>query len=85
MKPSNSGSYSRDRFVAIPHLSADLGYQLTNSLKTYVGYDLVYWEKVVRAGQQIATTLDAPARPQLSWNESTFWAQGLRAGAEFRY
>jgi hypothetical protein len=61
-----------------------------------VGYDLLYWTAVVRAADQIAVepTTGYPygtvlgnysTLPAFSWNESHYFAEGLRLGGELRF
>jgi hypothetical protein len=95
---SNSGSFSRDRFAVIPEVGVKLGYQLTDSLRAFVGYDFLYISNVVRPGDQIDRVLDVnqiplvggaapppPARPLVPFRTTDFWAQGLSVGLELRY
>lgn len=97
--PSNMGSYRRDRFALVPELRADLGFRLTDALRLYVGYTFLAWTHVARPGDQIDRAenisqippplgpgaLTGPARPALTFKDTTFWAQGLDFGAEFQY
>jgi hypothetical protein len=92
---SNSGNYIRDDFAVIPQLSVELGYQWTCHWRTYVGYSLIYWGDVVRSANQIDLNLDPrnfpPATssglpfPAYSGATSSFWAQGMNVGLEFRF
>jgi hypothetical protein len=96
---SNIGSFHRDRFSVVPEVDLKVGYQLTDHVKVFAGYDFLYWSSVVRPGQQIDRTIDetlipnfnsgaTPAgqnRPMVLFRESDFWAQGLTLGLEFRY
>lgn len=94
---TNIGGYSRDEFTMIPELGTTLAIRVTNRLHATVGYSVVYFPNVVRAGDQIDTDLnpdllapedvpfDGPLRPQFSFVESDFWAHGLNIGGEFRF
>ena len=98
---SNIGDRSRTIFDYIPHLAAELGYQVEPHLRLYGGYDIVYWPQVVRAAEQIDFTVDPgnipaiavnptpPAstsnHPAFQYQEAGYWAQGLHVGAELRY
>jgi len=88
--------FSRNRFSAIPELTLTGGYQITDHVKVTVGYDLLYWSGVVRAAGQInvdpvtglpyGTQVGIPSTaPAFTWNESHYFAQGLRLGGELRY
>ena len=45
---TNIGRYEKDRFTAIPQIGLELGYCLTDSVRLYTGYNLIYWPSVVR-------------------------------------
>ena len=89
------GVFTRDEFTLIPQLGLELGYQLNCNWRAYIGYDLLYWGSVVRGGDQIDLNLDPrnipPAQagalpfPQFPGRTSSFWAQGLNLGTEFRF
>jgi hypothetical protein len=92
--PSNSGSFSRDKFTVIPEVGIDLGFHLTERIRASVGYNFLYWSDVVRAGEQIdrgvdtrqwAPPIGAGDRPAFQFNSSSYWAQGLTFGLEFRF
>ncbi|MCC6417939.1 MAG: BBP7 family outer membrane beta-barrel protein [Gemmataceae bacterium] len=95
---SNSGSFSRDRFAVVPEVGLKVGFQLTDSLRAWVGYDFLYVSSVVRPGDQIDRVIDVnqipivggpapapPARPLVPFRATDFWAQGLNLGVEWRY
>ena len=42
--PSNIGVHSRDVFSVVPEVGLTVGYQLTDHLKTFVGYNFLYWK-----------------------------------------
>lgn len=93
--PSNIGTHSRDVFTVIPNLGLNVGYQFTNHLRAYVGYNYIYWSSVARAGNQIDHVVNTnqlppavpggPSRPAFQFNGTDFWAQGVNFGLEFRY
>ena len=94
--PSNIGQYEDDEFVEIPELSLTLGYQLAPQVRFLVGYTIIYWNNVVRPGEQIdlnvnpdlmppalsTTGLSAPA---FVMNDTAFWAQGINLGLDWRW
>lgn len=95
---SNIGSFQRDQFTMVPELGLTLGIRLTDWLDATVGYSVLYFPSVVRAGDQISTDLDSnqfppPADPAVSDNlrprfdfiETDYWAHGLNLGAELRF
>jgi hypothetical protein len=93
---SNIGRYSRNKFAFVPELSAALGYALSPRLRCTVGYTFLYWNKVVRAGDQIdlnvnpnllPPVVDPPGQlsPAFAFHQTDFWAQGLNLGLDFSW
>ena len=92
---SNIGRFSRDMFGVVPEVGLNIGYQLTDHCRCYLGYNIIYWSNVVRPGNQIDPVVNTaqlppaqpggPARPAFSFRGSDFWAQGINVGLEFRY
>jgi hypothetical protein len=93
---SNIGHYSRDVFTVVPEVGLNLGYQLTDHLRLFVGYNFLYWSSVVRPGNTVqrainpnllpgSTVMGGPDRPAFAFRGSDFWAQGVSFGLEFRY
>jgi hypothetical protein len=97
--PSNSGRFTRDRFAVIPEVGVNVGYQVTDWWRVFVGYNFLYWSSVARPGQQIDRVLNTAqipnfgstaastglARPAATVPDGDFWAQGITFGMEFRY
>jgi hypothetical protein len=97
--PTNSGHFSRDQFAVVPEVGINVGYQVTQHLRAFVGYSFLYWSNVVRPGDQIdrgvnltqvpgsatASHLIGPARPAPVLRDTDFWAQGISFGVAFRY
>jgi hypothetical protein len=93
-QPTNMGAFRRDRFTVVPELSLNVGYQLTEGLRVYAGYNFLYWSAVARPGEQIDRVVNqpqvpglpvVPARPAFVFRGSDFWAHGANVGLEFRY
>ncbi len=96
---SNSGRFSRDRFGVVPELGFNFGVHVTDRLRLFAGYTLLYWSDVVRSGDQIDRVLDVTqvpnfpvaavptgqGRPAVSFRDTDFWAHGVNFGLEFRY
>ena len=92
---TNSGVHVLDQFAVIPQFGAEIGYQLTCHVRTFVGYNIIYWGSVMRAGDQIDLNMDqrnwAPVQPdglpypQSLGRQTNFWAQGVNVGAEVRF
>ncbi len=86
---SNIGQYNRNRFGLLPEAGFDVGMRLTDHVRIYGGYSILFLMNSLRPGDQIDPTLNPTgaggAGPLFQWNESTFWAQGLKGGLEVRY
>ena len=96
---SNSGDYTRNVFAVVPEVGVNVGYQVTDHLRAFAGYTFLYWSSVVRPGDQIDLGLSGtqiptdsrynptagPARPAVLLRDTSFWAQGINVGIEFRY
>jgi len=97
-QPTNISRTYRDEFGVIPELVVKAGVDVCNNVRVYVGYDLLYWNQVVRPGSQVDLnlnltqspnfgpgTLSGPARPEPLFNRTDFWANGVTFGMEVRY
>jgi hypothetical protein len=93
--PNNSGVFHHDQVVVIPDLQLNVGYQITQGIRGYVGYNFIYISNVVRPGDQVSTQTDSlatgpkatsafPASP-VPLGTTDFWAHGLSVGLELRY
>lgn len=97
---SNIGNFSQRRFGVVPEVGIKVGYQVTDSLRAYVGYDFIYWNSVLRAGDQIDRRVNpflvpgliippqpvtGPILPRVPFKTSDYWAQGFNFGLEWRY
>ena len=93
--PTNIGRYSRDSFAIVPELGLKVGYNFTDRLRGFVGYDVLYASNVVRPGDQVDTFVNssflppgpgvgAPL-PRFQFRQTDFWAQGVSFGLEWRY
>ena len=97
--PTNIGSYSRDQFSVVPEIGINVGRQVTDHLRLFAGYTLLYWSGVVRPGDQIdfgvnPTQLPTPtgpgtlvgeARPAFAFRNTDLWAQGVNLGLELNW
>lgn len=97
--PFNSGTHRQTAFSIVPEVGVNVGYQLTDHLRIYVGYNLLVWTNVTRPGNVIDRTVNprylpfyaepdartGPRRPSFEFRDSTFWAQGVIAGLEWRF
>jgi hypothetical protein len=95
--PSNIGHYTRDRFTVVPEVGFNVGYQITEHVRAYVGYTFLYWSNVVRPSDGVdrninptfvQTSLVPPTglpKPVFTFHDSSIWAQGVNLGLEFRF
>ena len=60
---TNIGSTRKNRFSFVPEVGANLGYQITDNIRLFGGYNFLYWSNVVRPGDQIDRTLDVTKIP----------------------
>jgi len=92
---SNIGRYTHEAFSVVPQIGLNIGYQFTNHIRGFVGYNFLYWSSVVRPGNQIDPVVNpnlippaiggGPQRPAFNFNGSDFWAQGITFGLDFRW
>jgi hypothetical protein len=97
--PTNSGHFTRDQLTFVPEVGINVGYQVTEQLRAFVGYSFLYWSSVDRPGDQIDRAVNpsqlpsaggtpmlvGAARPAPVLRDTDFWAQGINFGLEFRY
>ncbi len=98
--PSNIGRYSHSTFSVVPEVGLNLGYAITPRIKATFGYTFMYWNNVARPGEQIDRNVNPSTmptnqafgnglgggnRPSFNFQESTYWAQGLNLGLEFKF
>jgi len=100
-QPTNMGTQSRGQFAFVPELDLNFGVRLRPWASIIVGYSFLYVSSVARPGNQIdrvinstqssaisgnfPASLSGLARPDLSIQSTSFWAQGLNFGLEFRF
>jgi Putative beta barrel porin-7 (BBP7) len=97
-QPSNIGRYTANQFGVIPSVELKLSYRFFRNWRAYIGYDFMYWNQVVRPGNQIdrnvnltqspflgSGMLSGSASPSPLFSRSDFWAQGMTFGLEFRF
>ncbi|TFV45280.1 BBP7 family outer membrane beta-barrel protein [Bradyrhizobium niftali] len=92
---SNSGHFSQTKFAVIPELSLKAGYQIAPAWRLTVGYDVLYWTGVQRAGGLIDTNINpslvppgppaGPTRPLPVMNTTNLLAQGFSFGVRYNY
>lgn len=86
-QPSNSGTISRNRFAAIPELTANWVYKLGRA-NLSVGYSAVYWSDAALAGDQMNPLIDptqTAARPPRQIVSDSYFVHGLNFGLAWQY
>jgi hypothetical protein len=97
---SNIGEHAHDGFTMVSEAELTLSYRCTRRFRIFGGYNVLYDTNVVRPGDQIdrrvnpvlvptntlfgGPNLGTPL-PAFGRNTTTFWAQGLTVGLEWRY
>lgn len=91
---TNLGRHSRNLLTFVPQLGASVGYQCCECCTLQVGYDFLYWSRVVRPGDQIDLQVNptafggaptGPARPTGLLDTTDFWAQGVTFSLLFSF
>jgi hypothetical protein len=92
---SNIGGQTQNQFAVIPEGQIKISYPIRSNVLAFVGYDFLYWNHVVRPGDQIdrnvnptqtlGGALTGPAAPLPQFNRSDFWAQGITFGVRIQY
>jgi hypothetical protein len=100
-QPSNIGRTTSSEFGVIPSVDLKLGCQLTNHIGVFVGFTFLYWNQVVRPGDQMDHSVNVtqnaildpngvgkligPAQPTPFFNRTDFWATGVNFGLTFDF
>jgi len=96
---SNTGRFSQNKYCYVPELTVKLGYQMTQRISSYVGYNFLYISDLLRPAEQIdpvvnptlvptSPTFGIPfgdLRPLPQFHETSFWVQGITFGLTIRY
>ena len=96
---ANLGDFSRSQFSVVTEVGLKVGVQITQRLRTNFGYQFLYWDNVVRPGEQIDRNIDprqvpsnlafipgfVGTQPQLLFASTDFWLQGLTLGLTFEF
>lgn len=96
--PGNLGTFSSSKFAVVPEITLTVGYQVTEHLRAFAGYNFLYWSSVIRPAEQIDRNIDINRIPNFEragavngvfprplFDQNDFWAQGLTLGAEYRW
>ncbi len=97
---SNIGHYSRNQFSVVPEVDFNVGYQVTDHLRFFVGYTFLFWSGVERPADAIDLQVNStrvptapffgvapsgPPAPLFSFRSSDFWAQGINVGFQLQF
>ncbi|MCS7047061.1 MAG: BBP7 family outer membrane beta-barrel protein [Gemmataceae bacterium] len=98
---TNIGRYERDDFAFLPEFGIKLGFDITDHLRIYAGYNALYLSSVVRAADQIDRRVNIdyipdvlnprpvrgpqPMTPAVLLRRADFWAQGAQFGLEYHW
>jgi hypothetical protein len=97
--PSNIGVYARPVLGFVPEGGLTVGVKVTPHLKLTVGYSFLFWNSVLRPGNQIDRgvnsnlvptdalfgTLAGPPRPAFHFSDENFWVQTLTFGLDLHF
>jgi hypothetical protein len=94
---SNSGTFHRDQFTAVPEAGANLGWNITSQWRVHVGYSILFLNDIARGADQVSLLLNPNlfppprtvarglAAPFFSFTRADTWVQTVNLGMEFRY
>lgn len=92
---SNMGPHTRGMVSFVEEVGVNVGYQFTNHIRGFIGYNFLLWTSVLRPAQQIDPVVNpnlipppvsgGPNRPAFSFNGSDFWVQGINFGLDIRW
>jgi hypothetical protein len=90
---SNMGRHFRDEFAVLPELDVQVSYRMGRHLEARLGYSVLYWSNVARAGNQVSRVVSpaqiptdpafgtaAGTTPGFQFHSSEYWAQGFNFG-----
>jgi hypothetical protein len=96
---SNIGHYEKNTFAVVPEGTFNIGYNVTQRCRLFVGYNVLWISSVLRPGDQINTNLDvnripgfptttstlSSVTPYPSLHDRSFYAQGVNFGVMFHW
>ncbi len=95
VQSTNRGTFNTSEFSALGEAAVTLRRQFGAGWSGTFGYTFFFWTDVVRAGEQIDTsvnvtqippgTLQGEPSPSYPAETVDFWAQGLRLGLEYNF
>jgi Putative beta barrel porin-7 (BBP7) len=79
--PTNIRQQNHNDISVVPEVQMKLGLNLSSNLTVFAAYDFLYWNEVVRPGDQMSHF-----SPQLPiFSRTDFWAQGVTFGMEIKF
>jgi hypothetical protein len=92
---TNIGQYQDNISSTISELSFAVRHRFTPGIVGSVGYSVMYWSDLGRAGNAIDRTINptqippdtlvGPERPVFDFQSTDFWARGVNFGLEFNF
>jgi hypothetical protein len=99
--PSNIGTRHNSEFTQIPELQFKANCSVSKQITLSVGFTALYWNRVLRAPNQVDSTIDitqipnfptaagvAPTglgHPNLPFQQTDLWMLGISVGLEYRW
>lgn len=80
----NAGNHTRSTFAWVPEFGVRTGFDLTSRLRATAGYTVLLLPTAIRPGDLI-DPVHGSGRPTFAFGESSFFAQGISGGIEFRW
>jgi hypothetical protein len=90
-QPSNIGTFSRNKFVYIPQITANLNYHIGPNVSVHIGYNIIWISDVALSGDQIDRTVNllqpvvGPNRPAFVFHDREYWLQGINWGLNWDF
>lgn len=78
------GRRSDDGVAYVGEGSIEVAYQITPHVSALVGWNILYWNKVARPGDQLSNVLNRPVQTSDVFSTS-FWSQGVTASLGVRF
>jgi hypothetical protein len=92
---TNIGQYEDNLSSTISELAIAVRHRFPRGVVASVGYSVMYWSDLGRAGNAIDRTINptqippdtlaGPARPEFDFQSTDFWARGVNFGLEFNF
>jgi hypothetical protein len=97
---TNIGTFRQTRFAVVPEVGVNIGWQATERMKLFVGYNFLYLSSALRPGGVIDQNVDAarvpnfamngaplanPIRPVPIMNPTGYFVQGISFGMVYRW